>query len=234
MLGSALTICAKDLRTQVAGGVGLAQPILLGLVLVFVFSLSRPVGEFAPPQSGAAIFWLASAFAGVLIFNGLYAAEEGAGSRTGLLLAPMPAAAVWLGKLLCGAVLLAVTQVVFFPAVVIFVGLSVNLEMAWLALAMLAITNVGICVVGALIGALAGVGGARESLLTVLLFPLLVPVLLGGIGVLTALLVPAGSPPPVNVDTGPVLSWLALGAGFDLIFAAAGLVLFGFLYTAES
>jgi len=59
MLRRGAFIAAKDLRLAVGGGQGLVQAVLLGLLLIFLFSLSRPTAELVSPQAAAAIFWLA-------------------------------------------------------------------------------------------------------------------------------------------------------------------------------
>ena len=90
MLKCALALCGKDLKLTFSRGAGLMQALLLGLLLVFLFSLSLNAGDKLSPQAAAAMFWLASAFCQVLIFNMLYAVEETAQARLGLLLLPSP------------------------------------------------------------------------------------------------------------------------------------------------
>ena len=59
MLKLALALCAKDLRIVLARSAGLAQALLLGLLLVFLFSLSLEAGDRLSPQAAATMFWLA-------------------------------------------------------------------------------------------------------------------------------------------------------------------------------
>ena len=75
MLRLTLAVARKDLSLTLARGSGLIQALLLGLLLLFVFSLSQGIGERMSPQAAAAVFWLSSAFCQVLIFNQLYALE---------------------------------------------------------------------------------------------------------------------------------------------------------------
>ena len=160
----------------------------------------------------------------MLIFNGLYALEERCASRVGLLLAPVPIQAVWIGKALAGLLLLLLAQLLFLPATAVFLGQE--LQGDWpAALAVLLLADAGMCALGSLLGALAQGDAARESLLTILLFPLLLPLLLAGIGAGAQAL---GSPSPDGPD-----AWLGLATAFDAIFAAAGLLLFGFMYTGD-
>lgn len=224
MLRLSLAIARKDLVLSLARGNGLVQTLLLGLLLLFVFSLSQGPGERVGPQAAAAMFWLASAFSQVLIFNRLYDLEETNAARLGLALVPAAIQAVWLGKLMAGLALLVLAQAVFLPAAMIFLGQDLA-ALPGTGLAILVLVDAGMCALGSLLGALAQGQSGRESLLGVILFPLLTPLLLAGIGVGAHCL---GAPAP----DGPA-PWLRLAAAFDAVFLGAGLVLFGFIYPGE-
>jgi heme exporter protein B len=224
MLRRAGFIAAKDLRLAAGGGQGLVQAVLLGLLLIFLFSLSRPTTELVSPQAAAAIFWLASAFGLVLVFNDLFSIEEAQGCRLGLLSSPLPEHAVWLGKGLAGFALLLLSQAVFLPAAAVFLGQDIKGDWGALLLA-LAGVDWGLAALGALLGALAQGQGARESLFSVILFPLLLPVLLGGIRIFAGCF--SGEP---ALDQA---LWSGIIVAFDAVFTAAGAFLFPFLYTGE-
>ena len=224
MLRTALAIAQKDLRLTLLRGGGLVQALLLGLLLLFMFSLAQETGEKMGPQGAAAIFWLASAFCQVLVFNTLYGLEESSGARYGLALLPCPVQAVWLGKAWAGILLLVLAQSIFFPATLVFLGQDVG--QGWpAALAVLVLVNLGMALLGSLLGALAQGQAAKESLLSIVLFPLLAPLLLAGIRVGTGAFAAA----PVQ----DVQQWLGIAAAFDALFLGAGLILFGFVYPGE-
>jgi heme exporter protein B len=193
-------------------------------LLIFIMSLSREPGEMSPPLAAAAVFWLATAFGQVLVFNFLYGLEEAEGARLGLLLAPCPAQAVWLGKALAGWVLLFCCQMVFAPAAVAFLGQGVAGSPV-AGLGVVAAVDWGLCALGSLLGALSVGRSSRESLLTVILFPLLVPVLLAGIRLLETVISGRGAE--------AVSAWTGTVGAFDAVFTAAALVLFPFLYSGE-
>lgn len=224
MLRAATAIAAKDLRLVLSRGTGLVQALLLGLLLIFVFSLSQQVGETMSPQGAAAIFWLASSFCQVLIFNTLYSIEEANGARYGLLLAPSPVQSVWIGKGMAGFVLLLAAQAVFLPAAVVFLGQHVSPLWA-VGLATVLLADVGIVALGSLLGALSQGQASRESLLSIVLFPLLVPVLLAGIRV--------GAGAFSDVMPEGWSSWLGIVGAFDALFLGAGIVLFAFVYGGD-
>ncbi len=221
MLRSALLLVGKDLRLTLSRGAGLMQAVLLGLLLIFVFSLAQEEGETLRAQAGAAMFWLATAFCQVLIFSTLYGLEEPTSARLGLALMPAPLQAVWLGKDLAGLVLLLISQLFFLPAAFVFLGQS--LCPAWLAgLGGLVLVDVGMAAAGSLLGALST--GQRESLLSIVVFPLMAPLLLSGIRIGAAAFSPEG---------GNVGQWLGMALAFDALFLSAGLVLFPFVYSGE-
>ena len=215
MLKLALALCAKDLRIVLARSAGLAQALLLGLLLVFLFSLSLEAGDRLSPQAAATMFWLASAFCQVLVFNMLYSLEEENGSRLGLLTLPVPSQGIWLGKALAGLLLILAAQLVFLPATFVFLGQSAGEDPV-----------PALAASGSLLGALSVGRAGRESLLSIVLFPLMIPLLLAGIQ-----LGATGFNPDPMPD-GPQ-DWIGLAAAFDAVFLAAGLALFPFVYSGE-
>lgn len=223
MLNAALLIARKDLRLIAGGGAGFVQTLLLGLLLIFVFSLARQPGEAIPPQAAATVFWLASAFCLVLAGTMSHSLEEANGVRLGLLLAPVPVQAVWLGKAAGIMVILVLAQVVFLPAIIAFLQQNAR-NAGWAAMGGLLLIDAGLAAIGALLGALSQGRSARESLLSLLVFPLILPVLLAGIRLGDAVF-------------GPVddfaWDWIGIVAAFDALFVAAGLILFPFVYTGE-
>ena len=224
MLKAAFAIARKDVYLTLGRGSGLVQALLLGLLLIFVFSLSLPPGQRMTPQGAAAIFWMASAFCQVLIFSALFGHEEVNGQRQGLVLAPVPVQSIWLGKALAGLCMLLAAQLLFVPAVIVFLGQEIS-ELWRLGLGILIIGDLGIAAVGSLLGALSQGQSTKESLLSIVLFPLLAPLLLGGIRIGSA------------VFSGKLAEgaegWFGIALAFDAIFIAAALVLFPAVYNAE-
>jgi heme exporter protein B len=224
LFAAALAMGRKDLRLILGRGTGLLQAMLLGLLLIFVFSLSLQPGERMTPQAAAAVFWMSSAFCQTILFSALYAHEEVNGQRQGLILAPTPVQAIWLGKALSGSCLLLAAQSVFLPAAVVFLGQEPG--PSWpLGLGILFLADLGMAAMGSLLGALSQRSSARDSFLGVLLFPLQIPLFLAGISLGAAAF---GAPLPPDPA-----SWCGLSLAFDAVFLAAGLVLFPHIYTGE-
>lgn len=224
MLNLAWAIACKDLHLSLRSAGGFFQPLLLGLLLIFLFSLATPPGESISPQGAAAVFWISGVFCQVLIFHELYALEDVNSAKECLLLAPAPPQGIWLGKALAGLVILLLTQVLLLPAAIVF--LNQGFSGPWrAALAAIASADIGMASLGSLLGALSQGQTGRESLLSIVVFPLLIPLLLAAVSLL-ALAFGA----PSQDGTG---LWLQMALAFDAIFAAAGLCLFGFIYRGD-
>lgn len=220
---ASLSIACKDLKLILARGAGLVQGLLLGLLLVFVFSLSQKAGDRMSAQGAATIFWLSSAFCQVLVFNMLYGLEEH--TLAGLLLMPAPIQAVWIGKASAGLILILLAQIVFLPATIVF--LDQTLDNSWtIAVLAIILVDFGLAILGSLLGALSQGQAARESLLSVILFPLIIPLLLAGIHTCTMAL--------LETFQESNQAWMNLALAFDAVFLATGLILFPFVFARES
>lgn len=224
MLNMAWAIAAKDLRIVFSGAASLCQAFLLGLILIFIFSLSQGAGEAASPREAAAIFWISSVFCQLLIFGRLYGLEDETNARECLCISPAPSQGIWLGKSLGGLVLLLIGQAILLPAIIIFLGQS-PAGSVLLCIGALAITDIGLAALGSMLGACGSGQSGSDALISILLFPLLLPLLLAATALLGQFFgMPAGG------DTG---TWLGIAIAFDGIFFSAGLLLFGFMYGGE-
>ena len=129
-----------------------------------------------------------------------------------------------LGKAAAGLCIILAAQFLFLPATIVFLGQS--LGDGWpLALLALVLTDIGMASLGSLLGALSQGQAGRESLLSIVLFPLIIPILLAGIRVCAGGFSEAL---PEGVE-----SWLGIAVAFDAVFLAAGLVLFPFVFSGD-
>lgn len=222
MIRAALAILRKDSRILASRGGVLSQSLALGLLLIFIFSMAAAPGENPAPRENATIFWIGSAFVAVIVFNQLYYLEEETGARGALLLCAAPIQSVWLGKVMAGFLLLLAVQAIFLPAIVVF--LAQSRVAPWPGALAVPLTDAGLATLAGLMSAASCGSAARDSLLSVILFPLLIPPLMAGINLCAA---------SFGADCESVDSWLALICAYDAVFAAASLLLFGFLYGGD-
>ena len=218
MLRDAWLVAAKDLRIEWRSRVTLSQIVpFAALVLVlfgFALDANRPVLETA--TSG--LFWVTVMFVAIMAVQRSTAVEVTDGARRALLLAGIEPVAVFVGKTMAIAAQLLVVQVLLVPGVIVLYGASVD---QWaLLLVTCLVATVGIAASGSLLGALVAGVRARETVLPILLLPILAPVLIGATRAFDDAL---GS---VAVDG---WAWLGLLAGFSAINLVLGALAYGVL-----
>ncbi len=218
-----LLLIKKDISLFFLRGGGFGQAILLGLLLIFVFSLSLEIGERASGREIGTLFWLASVFCMVLICNNLHALEEHNGVKTSLHLMPQSVLFVWLSKSISALVFMLIAQICFFFALLVFCNAQFMGAVSEL-LTICLLVDIGMVSCGALLGSLAVGNTGKESLLSIVLFPLLTPLLLAGIEIFAVFF---------TLGSGDFGSWHWIMLSFDAVFLALSLILFPFIYVAE-
>jgi heme exporter protein B len=183
--------------------------VLLGLAL----------GPDAEALRNAAVgaVWLATLFSGVLAFNRSFQVELESGALEPLLQYPGPRWTIFAGKLLGNMIFLTLMVAIVVTAGVVLFG--VRIPARWPSLlGVLALGVVGLVVLGTFYASMASRSRAREVLLPLLLFPMLVPVLLAATTASKALL---GA--DVMHEAG---AWIRLLVAYDLVFLTATFIAF--------
>jgi heme exporter protein B len=161
-------------------------------------------------------------FAAMLGINRLFVADADQGGFDGFLIAPVERSALLLAKL--GALLayLVVLEIVAVPAFALLL-LAPPLGQAMPGLlAVLALGDLGVAVIGTLVAALAVRTRARDLLGPLLALPLLVPIVIGAARASSPLLV-------LGTPSGPPGRWMILLGLYDLVFGLIAYALFEFL-----
>jgi heme exporter protein B len=148
-----------------------------------------------------------------------FMAEREGGCLTALMLTPADRSAIYLAKVLVNLMFLAAVELLLVPFFVVLYDVPV-LARPLEALGLLAAASLGLTVVGTLVSSLGLSSRNRELLLPILLFPLLIPVLIGAVEGTVALL-------PDNQGE-PLWTWLRLILGYDVLFLALSVMLFDF------
>ncbi len=219
-----ITLLKKDLKLIFFRKQGIKEALLLGLIIIFTFSLaSSNLGPLNPIWVGT-IFWVSSIFCSVLIFRELYEMEERHKVWELLLISPISIELIWVSKTICGIICLFFLQIFFMVFILIFLKSNIMIYFFPLILNIL-IIDWGMGVIGSFFGGAVGDLSTKDSLLTTILFPLQLPIILGGIKTWSHL--SAGNP------IGEIMSWINMSLAFDLIFTGVCLFLFPFLYGKE-
>src|SRR5438270_1769037 len=143
-LKTALLVLRKDFAIEIKSYEILATTLFfaVGCVLVFAFALVK-AGQ-APPDSAAAILWIALLFAGTLALGRTFERERYGETIRALLLAPAPRPAIYVGKLLGIVLLLVVAEALLVPLIALLFQAALFTHL-WLLIGLLLTGTVGFC-----------------------------------------------------------------------------------------
>ncbi len=209
-------VAGKDLRIEWRSRVGINQigPFAVLVLVLFAFALDPDRGVLAKATPG--LYWIAVLLCGLLAIQRAFAVEVADGATDALRLSGIEPAALFLGKTLAVAAQLLVLAALLLVGVAVLYSATLG---GWpLLMATVVSASVGIAGAGTLYGVLAAGLRVRETLLPLLLLPVLAPVLIGATRAFEAAL--AGTP----ADGWPWFGWLAV---FAVIYLVAGAALFG-------
>jgi heme exporter protein B len=211
-------IAAKDLRVELRSRVGIGQiaPFALLVLVLFGFALDADTKALRTFTGG--LFWVTVLFSAVLAIQRSFAIETHDGNRDALRLSGMEPAAIFLGKAAAIALELLALEVVLGAGVAILYGPSVDTPLLLVATAVVA--TVGVAAAGTLYGVLAAGLRVRETILPILLLPVLAPVLIGATRAFD------GALGAVAVNG---WNWLALLGLAAVVYVAFGALAFGVL-----
>ena len=218
---TAVTVLRKDLLLELRGFETLPAMILFAIVtfVIFHFGLNR---DTIDGQLAAGVLTVTLLFAAMLGINRLFVAEREQGGFDAFLLAPVDRSALLVAKATALFVFLVVLEVIAVPAFgLLLLGPSLGRALPGL-IAVLALGDVALAVIGTLVSAIAVHTRARDLIGPIIGLPLLLPALIGmarGAGPLLA----------AHGSTAPPGKWVAILALYDVVFALLSYAVFDFL-----
>jgi heme exporter protein B len=214
-------IIRKDLLVELRTGEAVPAMLLFSLSTFVLFHFALDRGSLAGDLA-AGVLWVTLLFAAVLGMGRLFVAEREQGGFDGFLLAPVDRTALLVAKAVVLFGFLAAVEVAAVPAYAILL-----LEPSpWPALpglvAVLALANLGVAVIGTLVGAVGVQTRARELIVPIMALPLLMPVAIAAAQATSPLLAEGGAEPLPG-------RWLAVLGLYDLVFALIAYAVFDYL-----
>ena len=167
--------CASKRGSRVALWQVVPFAVLVLVLLAFAIGPDQASLRHAAPG----IFWVALLFSTVLAIQRSVAVESGEGTRDGLRLSGIDPAGIFLGKAAAIGLQLLALQLVLWAGVTFL--FDVRVHVVWLAVVACLLATVGLACAGVLYGALSAGLRVRDTLLPLLVLPVLAPVLLAGL-----------------------------------------------------
>ncbi len=216
-----LSVAGKDLVGEVRSREAVGGMLVFAVLtlLILHFALEHEGSPAAAMVAG--ILWLALAFAGTVGLDRSMASERDQACLEGLLLAPVDRSAIFFGKALANLVFMLLVAAILLPLTSVLFDVSLLVPGL---LGVVVLGSVGYVTVGTLLAAMAFQVRARHTLLPILLFPLVIPVLLAAIRASLGFL--------EGLPASDIWPWVNLLIAFDVIFGAASWIAFD--YVGES
>ena len=218
MFRDAALVAGKDLRVELRSRVTAQQVAPFAVLVLLLFGVALDPDRGILERASSGLFWVAVLFCALLAIKLEFTIESLDVGREALRLSGLDPAGIFLGKAGAIALQLVALEVVLAIGVVLLYDTEVTGVL--LLLATTATATAGLAAAGTLYGVLAAGLRVSETLLPILLLPVLAPVLIGATRAFDAAL---GG---VAADGWP---WCGLLAAFALAYLAVGTLAFGTL-----
>jgi heme exporter protein B len=218
----ARAVAAKDLRIELRSRVVTNQVLpFSGLVMVmFAFALDN---DDVLQRTAGGLVWLATLFSLFILVQRTFALETYDGALDSLRVAGVNPQGIFIGKSVALFVQLLVLESVLFVAAVVLYRVNVNGSGVVLLVTCVLCATAGLAFVGTLYGGLTAGARGRETLLPLLLLPVVAPVLICATRATESAFRSGG------VTVGEGWPWVGVLAVFAAVFGLGGLLSFGSL-----
>nr|CRH07881.1 Cytochrome c-type biogenesis protein CcmB [Candidatus Magnetococcus massalia] len=218
MLKAAYRIAWKDVVGDFRRRATLSSMLFFAIAVLVVFQAALEPDRKEALRLMPGLLWITVLFTSLVGLGRVFQAEEEDGALEGLLLAPIPRGIIFMGKWWGNLILTVLVEILLLPMMMILLNVD-----AWdrvhLIFAVLFLGTLGLTGLGVLLAAMTQTARSRETLLALLLLPLVVPLLIAGVQA-------TGS---IITDGEASGSWIRLMLIFDTVYLTMAPWAFGWL-----
>lgn len=203
--------------------------VLILLILCFAFgpvltpiSLSDEQNKYELAELAGSMLWIAFAFSGIIALGKSFDIDQNRATKA-LRLTGIVSTNIYLAKVISNMFLLFLLEIMITPITLVFLGVLSHLSLLTLLklIVIFFFGTFGFCAGGSLLAAITINADTKKSLLTAILFPLLIPVLI------------AASKSTITILKNQSLmqdKWLIVLVGFSLLLFGISYLTFGFVF----
>ena len=217
-LRKVLAIVQKDVAVELRTKEILSSMFIFALQVIVIFSFAFEMRIANVRQVTPGVLWVTFIFTGTLGLNRSFAREKDRGCLEGLLLCPVDRSAIYFGKLLGNVIFMLIMEAITLP--IFLVLFNVSLFQPALIL-IIVLGTLGYAGVGTLLSAMAAHTRAREVMLPILLFPIMVPAMIAAVKATGGIV--------DGQELSEIAHWVRLLVAFDVIFLAISFMTFDFV-----
>lgn len=208
----------KDLLSEIRTKEVLLSLCFFSFLVLIMFNFAFLSGSEENRDVLSGILWVAFLFSGVLGLNQTFGAEKDRGSLQGLLLCPVNRSVIYVGKVISNLCFMTVMEMLMLILFAIFFRVNLWPVLPSLSL-IIVLGTLGFVFVGVMFSAMSLNANAREMVLSVMLFPIVVPLVIAAVKATGQIF---------NGETLAAISgWLRLLLAFDLVFFLLSYAMFG-------
>jgi heme exporter protein B len=218
MWRDALLVGGKDLRIEARSRVTTTQVAPYAVLVLLVFGFAFDQNHSVLTQAAPGLFWVAVLLCTLLAIQRSFAVESSDGARDGLRLSGLDPAGIFLGKAASVAIQLVVLEVLLGAGIIVL--FATQLHDPGLLVSSAAVATIGLAAAGTLYGMISSGLRVRETLLPLLVLPVVAPVLLAATQCWMAAL---------GLSSANGWKWLSLLGCFAVLYVALGVMSFATL-----
>ena len=217
-LRKVLVIVQKDVAVELRTKEMLSSMFVFSLLVIVIFSFAFELRVEDVRKVAPGVLWVTFIFAGMLGLSRSFVLEKDKGCLEGLLLCPVDRSAIYFGKMLGNVIFMTTVEAMILPIFSILFNISLFQPVLLL---IVVLGTLGFAGVGTLFSAMAVHTRAREVMLPVLLFPVVVPAMIAAVKATGGIL--DGQP------FSEIAHWLRLLVVFDVVFLAISFMTFDYV-----
>ena len=210
----------KDLVSELRTKEVLISMCFFAFLVLIIFNFSFFTGIEGSQGVLSGMLWVAFIFSGLLGLNQTFGSEKDRGSLQGLLLCPISRPTIYIGKVISNFLFMSIMEL--FILILFAILFRINL---WTVLPLLFpvifLGTSGFVFVGTIFSAMSVNARAREILLSIILFPIVVPLIIASVKATEKILQGKAFP--------EISGWLKILLAFDCIFFFISYVMFDFV-----
>lgn len=219
-LNKVRTIVWKDFTHELRSREMLISMCVFSFLVIIIFNFAFPPGVEDVDWIIPGILWVAFIFSGLLGIGRSFGVEKDKGSLQGLLLCPVERGTIYVGKMVGNFIFMSMMEA--FTLVIFTILFNVNLFPILIPLVLIIVLGtVGFTVVGTIFSAISANTRARDVMLSMLVFPIAVPLIIASIKATGKIL--------DGKSLSEIYSWLKILVAFDVTFLLVSYLTFHFV-----
>lgn len=210
IFSTALILAKKDLYSELKTKQILVTQIIFAALVIVIFSFAFDPANNTTKAVIPGVIWVIIVFSGILGLNRSFISEQRNDTIQGLLVAPMEASSIYLGKFIANLAMILVVEIVSIPFLFLLFDFKFSGSIPYFILVIF-IGSFGFIATGTFLAALAANSKSSEMLLPLLLFPVTTPILIGVVQATKIIL--------TDMDKlSSALAWTQMVTAYDVIF----------------